>query len=46
MEMRHEAVRELVSERLMADESFQIFQSLLGNCHQQIAIQRRMLHRQ
>jgi hypothetical protein len=33
--MRHDAVRELVNERLLADESFQIFQSLLTNCHQQ-----------
>lgn len=38
--MRHDAVRELVNERLLADESFQIFQSLLTDCHQQLAIQR------
>lgn len=38
--MRHDAVRELVNERLLADESFQIFQSLLTNCHQQISMQR------
>ena len=38
---RHEAVRELVNERLLADDSFQIFQSLLTNCHQQLMLQRR-----
>ena len=38
--MRHDAVRELVNERLLADESFQIFQSLLTNCHQQLTLQR------
>ena len=39
--MRHDAVRELVNERLLADESFQIFQSLLTSCQQQLAFQRR-----
>ena len=39
--MRHDAVRELVSERLLADESFQIFQSLLTDCHQQISLQQK-----
>ena len=39
--MRHDAVRELVNEKLLADESFQIFQSLLTNCHQQLMLQRK-----
>jgi len=39
--MRHDAVRELVNEKLRADESFQIFQSLLTSCQQQLAFQRR-----
>ncbi len=43
MDMRREAVRELVDERLLADESFQIFQSLLTDCHRQIGIHRREL---
>ena len=43
MDMRREAVRELVNERLLADDSFQIFQSLLTDCHRQIGIHRREL---
>ena len=38
--MRHEAVRELVDEKLTADESFRIFQSLLTDCQQQLAHRR------
>ncbi|TWU04617.1 TAXI family TRAP transporter solute-binding subunit [Stieleria varia] len=38
--MRHEAVRELVDEKLMADDSFQIFQSLLTDCQKQLALRR------
>lgn len=41
--MRHDAVRELVSERLLADDSFQIFQSLLTDCHHQLDLQRQSL---
>lgn len=41
--MRHDAVRELVSERLLADDSFQIFQSLLTDCHHQLDLQRQAL---
>ncbi len=35
-EMRHHAFKELVDERLVADESFRIFQSLLSDCQTQI----------
>lgn len=38
--MRHDALRELVNERLLADDSFQIFQSLLTDCHQQLTLLR------
>lgn len=38
--MRHDALRELVNERLLADESFQIFQSLLTDCHHQLTLLR------
>lgn len=41
--MRHDAVRELVNERLLADDSFQIFQSLLTDCHHQLDLQRQSL---
>ena len=39
--VRHDAVRELVQEQLLADDSFQIFQSLLTDCHQQLSLLRR-----
>lgn len=39
--VRHDAVRELVEEQLLADDSFQIFQSLLTDCHQQLSLLRR-----
>ena len=41
--MRHDAVRELVGEKLLADESFQIFQSLLTDCHHQLALRMQSL---
>ena len=41
--MRHDAVRELVNERLLADESFQIFQALLTDCHHHVDLERQSL---
>jgi TRAP transporter TAXI family solute receptor len=35
-EMRHHAVRELTREKLLANESFLIFQSLLSDCQRQV----------
>jgi len=36
VEIRHNALRELANEKLMANESFTIFQSLLSECQQQV----------
>lgn len=44
--MRRRAVKELVEERLTADESFRIFQSLLTDCQQQLALRRKTLAEQ
>ena len=41
--LRTQAIGELTRERLLADESFQIFQSLLSDCQAHLATQRRRL---
>jgi len=41
--MRHNAVSELVNERLLADDSFQIFQSLLTDCLHKLESDRQAL---
>ncbi len=44
MEMRHKAVSELVNEKLLADDSFQIFQSLLTDCLHKLELDRQSLN--